>query len=144
MYHAVTHWLQKNHQTFRGILAVCMVVAGILHFVESEPFIRIVPDFLPAPAALVYSSGVIEILLGIGLLVPAARKLSAWGLVMLFIAVYPANLNMAFNNIHINGVPDGWWFQAIRLPFQFVLIAWAYWLTKDSPGQSQQSFAKAE
>jgi uncharacterized membrane protein len=141
MLSSAPHLLQHNKKTLKGILAVCMVVAGILHFVQTEPFVRIVPDFLPAPAALVYISGVIEIFLGIGLLIPATQKLSAWGLVALFIAVYPANLNMAFNHIHIDGVPDGWWFQAIRLPFQFVLIAWAYWLTKDSP---QQRFAPTE
>ena len=130
MNNAATNLFQNNKTTFKGILAVCMVVAGVLHFAQSEPFIRIVPDFLPAPGALVYISGVVEILLGVGLLVPATQRLSAWGLVALFIAVYPANLNMAFNHIHIEGIPDGWWFQAIRLPFQFVLIAWAYWLTR--------------
>ncbi len=139
-----TSLLQTNKKTLNGILAVCMVVAGVLHFVATEPFVRIVPGFLPAPAALVYISGVIEILLGIGLLVPRTQRLSAWGLVALFIAVYPANLNMAFNDIHIDGVPDGWWFQAIRLPFQFVLIGWAYWLAKAPHGQAQNRFAKAE
>ncbi|MDB9529908.1 DoxX family protein [Oscillatoria sp. CS-180] len=122
--------LEKNKDTLRGILAVCMVVAGVLHFVQSEPFIRIVPDFLPAPAALVYISGVIEVFLGIGLLIPPLQQVSAWGLVALFIAVYPANLNMAINHIEIAGIPNTWWFQAIRLPFQFVLIAWAYWYTR--------------
>lgn len=122
--------LRDSKTTLRGILAVCMVVAGILHFAQPDPFIRIVPDFLPAPAALVYISGVIEIGLGIGLLVPGLRQISAWGLVLLFIAVFPANLNMAINHIHIAGVPDAWWFQAIRLPFQLVLIAWAYWYTR--------------
>lgn len=130
MLEEIRNKFQQNKRTLRGVLAVCMLVAGTLHFAASEPFIRIVPDFLPAPAALVYISGVIEILLGIGLLIPATRRLSAWGLVALFVAVYPANLNMAFNHIHIDGVPDGWWFQAIRLPFQFVLIAWAYGLTQ--------------
>lgn len=123
-------FLKNNKDTLRGVLAVCMVVAGVLHFVASEPFIRIVPGFLPAPAALVYISGIVEIILGIGLLIPSMRQVAAWGLVVLFVAVYPANLNMAFNHIKIAGVPDTWWFHAIRLPFQFVLIAWAYWLTR--------------
>lgn len=137
----IRNQFQQNKRTLRGVLAVCMLVVGTLHFVESEPFIRIVPDFLPAPAALVYISGVIEIFLGIGLLIPATRRLSAWGLVALFVAVYPANLNMAFNHIHIDGIPDGWWFQAIRLPFQFVLIAWAYGLTKpDKVAISEENF----
>ncbi|WOD40217.1 MauE/DoxX family redox-associated membrane protein [Nodosilinea sp. E11] len=126
----MTIWFNNHKDTLRGILAVCMVVAGVLHFVQPDPFIRIVPGFLPAPATLVYLSGVIEILLGLGLLWPPVRQLSAWGLVVLFIAVYPANLNMAINHIPIAGVPDTWWFHAIRLPFQFVLIAWAYWFTR--------------
>lgn len=123
-------WLDENKTTLKGILALCMIVAGGLHFAQPEPFIRIVPGFLPAPAMLVYLSGAIEIGLGIALLIPPLQTLAAWGLVALFIAVFPANLNMAINHIHIKGIPDGWWFQAIRLPFQFVLIAWAYWYTR--------------
>lgn len=129
---AVPDFLKRKKNTLRGILAVCMVVAGILHFATPEPFIKIVPGLLPYPEALVYISGVFEILLGAGLLWPPTRKLSAWGLVALFIAVYPANLNMAFNHISVGGIPDAWWVHAVRLPFQFVLIAWAYWNTSDS------------
>jgi uncharacterized membrane protein len=130
--------IQNNKEVLRVVLAVCMVVAGVLHFVATDPFVRIVPGFLPYPAALVYISGVIEIGLGLALLMPPISQLAAWGLVALFIAVYPANLNMAINGIEIAGVPNTWWFQAIRLPFQFVLIAWAYWYTKpdDNPDQA--------
>lgn len=129
--------LQKNKEVLRVILAVCIVVAGILHFAVPVPFIRIVPGFLPYPAAIVYISGIIEIGLGIALLVPPVSHLAAWGLVALFIAVYPANLNMAINGIEISGIPNTWWFQAIRLPFQFVLIAWAYWYTKSSKSSDE-------
>jgi len=135
-------FLNSNKQTLKGVLAVCMVVAGTLHFLVSEPFIRIVPGFLPFPAALVYISGVIEIGLGVTLLIPATQRLAAWGLVALFIAVYPANINMAVNHIHIDGIPDGWWFQAIRLPFQFVLIAWAYWYTRDDSPHDAPSLSR--
>lgn len=130
--------IKSNKELLRVILAVCIIVAGILHFAVPEPFIRIVPDFLPSPAALVYISGVFEILGGIGLLTPPVSQLAAWGLLALFIAVFPANINMAVNHIHIDGIPDGNWFQAIRLPFQAVLIAWAYWYTKpdDNPKQA--------
>ncbi len=115
---------------FRGILSVCMVVSGTLHFIFPEPFIKIVPNFLPFAAALVYISGLLEIIWGIGLLIPAVSQAAAWGLVVLFIAVYPANINMAVNHIQIANIPNENWFQAIRLPFQFVLIAWAWWLTR--------------
>ncbi|MEO0455570.1 MAG: hypothetical protein AAF152_03175 [Cyanobacteria bacterium P01_A01_bin.114] len=123
-------FLVANKRTLRGILAICMIVVGSLHFAAPGPFIKIVPGFLPAPAALVYISGAIEILLGIALLVRQTQQLAAWGLIALFIAVYPANINMAVNDIQLEGIPSGWWVHAIRLPFQFVLIAWAYWYTR--------------
>ncbi|NEP18786.1 MAG: DoxX family membrane protein [Leptolyngbya sp. SIO4C1] len=132
-------FLEQNRETLRGVLAVCMIVAGVLHFAATAPFVKIVPGFLPFPTALVYISGVIEIALGIGLLIPAVQQLSAWGLVALFIAVYPANINMAVNHIQIDGIPDAWWVQAIRLPFQFVLIAWAYWYTRPAAQESASS-----
>jgi len=129
----------KTKEFLRVVLAVCMVIAGILHFVATEPFVRIVPEALPAPEALVYASGVIEIMLGIALLLPPVSQVAAWGLVILFIAVYPANINMAVNGIEIEGVPNAWWFQSIRLPFQFVLIAWAYWYTRPDNNPDQAS-----
>lgn len=120
----------EKKQTFRVLLAVCIIVAGVLHFLTPQPFIKIVPGLLPYPAAIVYISGFFEILGGIGLLIPAVSLAAAWGLVVLLIAVYPANINMAVNHIQIANIPDSNWFQAIRLPFQFVLIAWAWWLTR--------------
>ena len=121
-----------NKKSFRILLAVLMLIAGASHFIVPVPYIKIVPGFLPYPAAIVYISGFFEILGGIGLLIPAVSRAAAWGFVLLFIAVYPANLNMAINDIHLQNIPDGAWFQAIRLPFQFVLIAWAWWLTRSS------------
>lgn len=120
----------EKKQTFRVLLAVLMVLAGLSHFFADGVYLKIYPSMLPYPATMVYFTGVAEVLGGIGLLIPSVSQAAAWGLVILFIAVYPANINMAVNNIHIDNIPDGNWFQAIRLPFQFVLIAWAYWLTR--------------
>ena len=122
----------ENKTSFRILLAVLMLIAGASHFVVPEPYIKIVPGILPSPAAIVYISGFFEVLGGIGLLITGVSQAAAWGFVLLFIAVYPANLNMAINNIHLQNIPDGAWFQAIRLPFQFVLVAWAWWLTRPS------------
>lgn len=114
---------------FRVLLALLVTAAGVMHFVRPEFFVAVVPAYLPYPRALVYISGFFEIAGGIGLLIPAVSRLAAWGLVALFIAVFPANINMALNQTPINGVvyPAALW---LRLPLQFVFIAWAYWLTK--------------
>jgi uncharacterized membrane protein len=108
------------------LLAVLMVVAGVMHFVAPSAYERIVPRWLPAPRALVWLSGVFEVLGGIGLLVPETRPAAAWGLIALFIAVLPANVNMAVNRIGFGRKPGPAWLLWARLPLQAVLIAWAY------------------
>ena len=113
----------------RWVLAIFMIFAGVLHFVRPQPYVDIVPGYLPYPLALVYISGLFEVLFGVGLLIPRVSRYAAWGLIALFIAVFPANVNMAVNQLPFMGTvyPIGNW---VRLPFQFVLILWAYWLTK--------------
>jgi len=111
-------------------LALFMAGAGVMHFLAPRGFIRIVPTFLPAPAALVLVSGVFEILGGVGLLVPPTRRAAAWGLVALYVAVFPANVNMAVNHIGFGRHPGPAWRSWARLPLQALLIAWAYWFTR--------------
>jgi uncharacterized membrane protein len=111
-------------------LALAMISIGTLHFVRPKPFVRIVPKFLPAPLALVYISGFFEIVGGVGLLIPATRIAAVWGLVALYIAVFPANIYMLTHNISLNPKkPIPRWALWVRLPFQFVFMAWAYWFT---------------
>ncbi|MBE9179707.1 DoxX family membrane protein [Oculatella sp. LEGE 06141] len=132
---------KQNKERLRVVLAIAIIVVGITHFVVPEPYTKIVPSALPAPEFLVYLSGFFEILGGIGLMIPPTSQAAAWGLILLYIAVFPANINMAVNRIHIiDGVPDtSPWVQAIRLPLQGVLIAWAYWYTKLTTDYPQAS-----
>jgi uncharacterized membrane protein len=112
----------------RWLLTVGMVGAGALHFLRPAPYVAIVPPQLPAPLALVYISGVAEIAGGLGLILPATRRLAAWGLVALFIAIFPANIYMATAAINpLGGEPPPALVLWGRLPLQLVLIAWAAW-----------------
>ena len=111
------------------LLAGFMVFAGVMHFVARKGFVRIVPKWLPAPMALVYISGVCEILGGVGLLIPATQRWAAWGLVALYLAVFPANVNMAMNGIGFGKGKTPSWLLWARLPLQGLLIAWAWWFT---------------
>ncbi len=118
----------------RTLLTVAMGGVGITHFTSPEFFVAIVPKALPAPLTLVYVSGFFEILGGLGLLLPQTRRAAAWGLVALYVAVFPANINMAIHQIQPTGghisVAAMW----IRLPFQVLFIAFAYWFTRPERG----------
>jgi uncharacterized membrane protein len=120
----------RRKEILRVVLSVSLIIVGILHFVRDDQFVRIVPDFLPAPLSSVYISGVFEILGAIGLPIPSVSVAAAWGLIALFIAVFPANINQAINSIPIDGIPDNPLFYWLRLPFQAVFIAWAWWYTQ--------------
>ena len=61
---------------------------------------------------------------------PTLRTFAAWGLIALFIAVFPANLHMAINDVAIDGEHYSTLARYGRLPFQALFIAWAYWFTR--------------
>jgi uncharacterized membrane protein len=117
-------------RVLRWILAAFMVAAGANHFVSPDAYAAMVPRELPSPMALVYLSGVAEIAGGLGLLHPRTRVAAAWGLVLLLLAVFPANVNMAVNQLPLGGKPVPSWALWARLPLQAVLIAWAWWMTR--------------
>jgi uncharacterized membrane protein len=114
----------------RWVLTGFMVFAGVMHFVAPATFVAIVPGYLPAPEVLVAVSGVAEILGGLGLIFPQTRRFAAWGLIALFIAVFPANVHMALNSIPLGDrpvPPAALW---LRLPLQAVFILWAWAFTR--------------
>jgi uncharacterized membrane protein len=126
-------------ERLRVMLAISIIVVGTLHFAVPDPFVKIVPDYFPNHLELVYISGFFEILGGIGILVPPVSQAAAWGLLILFIAVFPANINMAINQIDLPGIPDSSLLRWGRLPLQAVLIAWAWWYTKTDGLEGQVS-----
>lgn len=110
------------------ILSVFYVVAGVNHFRNPDFYVAIMPPYLPAHLTLVYLSGVFDILGGLGVLVPSVRSVAGWGLVLLLIAVFPANLHMALNPELFPDLPRLALYA--RLPLQLLLMAWAYWATR--------------
>jgi uncharacterized membrane protein len=108
------------------LLAAFFVFAGAMHFVVPVSYERIVPTWLPNAKLLVQISGVAEMLGGVGLLVPFARPAAGIGLLLLLIAVFPANVAM-LQQAHAAGASAMW--QAalwLRLPLQPALMWWVW------------------
>lgn len=110
------------------IFALFFIGGGVNHFINTAFYVNIMPPYLPWHTELVYISGVVEIVLGIGLLIPKFCVISAWGLVALLVAVFPANLHMYLNaELFPDASKTG---LLVRLPLQLVFIFWAYRYTK--------------
>ena len=110
------------------IMSLFYIMAGTNHFINPDWYVRIVPPILPFKTAIVYISGILEIILGTLLIFPKTRFIAGWGLILLLVAVYPANIYVALTNGEaMDTTPLIAWG---RLPFQFVLIGLAYWHSK--------------
>ena len=117
------------------VMAAFYVYAGFNHLMNPAFYLAIMPPELPNPEWLNVLSGLAEILLGVYILEPRVRVLAAWGLIALLIAVFPANLWVAMENVGAEGPGSGagtanW----VRIPFQGLFIAWAWWYTRDEEG----------
>ncbi len=103
------------------------------HFTDPDPFVSIVPSYLPEPLLLVQVSGFFEVVGGLGLLVPRLRRAAGWGLLALLVAVYPANIYMLTEDIYLEGMPKARWLLWARMPMQFVMAAWVLWVAEIWP-----------
>ena len=108
---------------FTGVL---FIIAGILHFVMPKFYLAMMPGYLPMPLLLVHVSGVFEVLGGAGLLLPATRTAAAVGLILLLLAIFPANIEM-LRLAHLRGASTlfiaACW---LRLPLQPLLMWWVW------------------
>ena len=120
------------------LLTLLMVGAGVMHFIRTDFFLKIVPPYLPLHLEIVYLSGVCEIALGIMLLIPRFSRFAAWGIIALLIAVFPANIYLYQHQEIVPATPT---VHFLRLLLQGVLILWAYWHTKPVDGSGRQGQA---
>jgi uncharacterized membrane protein len=125
--------LPLERETGRGLswrlLANLFIAAGVNHFVMPRVYERIVPPPLRGHSKrIVQISGVAEIAGGVGVLVPATRRLSGLGLVALLAAVFPANVYMARESEEFRRIPR--WALYGRLPLQPLMMLWAWRATR--------------
>ena len=122
----------------RDLLALFFIVAGCLHFIFPANYMRVMPPWLPAHLSLVLVSGGFEILGGIGVLLPRVRRIAGIGLILLSLAVLPANVQM-WLNAQAAGSELGWQMVLLlRLPLQLLLIYWIWCATQVSTRASIQ------
>lgn len=114
------------------VMGAFYVWAGLAHLLRPDLYMPMMPPYLPWHFGLVILSGVAEVLCGVGVLIPKTRKLAAWATIALLVAIFPANIHVAMNDVPVFGATEGPGpIGYLRLPFQLVLILWAWWYTRD-------------
>lgn len=113
------------------VMAGLYIIAGVYHFVNPKAYLKLMPPYLPYHLPLIYLSGLAEIVLGLGLFFPMTQSISAWGIIALLIAIYPANYYMYKAKVILpftkKPLPD--WAHALRFFTQLGLMYWAYLYT---------------
>ena len=104
--------------------AVMFVFTGVSHFIFPDEMAEMVPPIFPAPKFWVYLTGVAEILGGIGLLVPRVSRLAAWCLAAFLVAIFPANVYAAINEVGMGGHREGLEYLWLRAPLQATFLVW--------------------
>ena len=114
------------------VMSLLYIIIGIKHFIDPEFFIAIVPPNIPFKKEVVLISGLIEILLGILLLFNHTRKFASWGIILLLISVFPANIYLYISESPREILVITKNQALLRMPFQIPLIIISYWHAKES------------
>ncbi len=105
------------------LMAGIYVFAGIFHFIRPRVYLHIMPPYLPQPKALVYISGIAEVLLGLGLCFSVTQRISIYGIILMLLAFLTVHVYMLQDKKAGMGLP--FWVLILRIPLQFGLMYWA-------------------
>lgn len=109
-------------------MAALYIGGGINHFLNPNFYLSVMPEWLPLHEWANWSSGVVEIILGILLLPLATRRISAWMIIlMLTVFFFLIHIPMCF---HFEVGTKMFWIAVVRIPIQIVLINWAWKFAK--------------
>lgn len=107
------------------LMAAMYIVAGLMHFVKPKMYMRIMPRYLPYHKELVFTSGIAEIVLGLGLCFSKTLKFSVYGIVLMLLVFLMVHFYMLSGEKASAGIPK--WILILRIPLQFGLMYWAWW-----------------
>lgn len=115
----------RTRRILLGLMAAIYLIFGLIHVAAPDPFLPIMPDWVPFPRMVVIITGICEIAGAVGLVIPRTRWLAGVMLALYAVCVYPANLKHAFGHVMVPQLPSSWWYHGPRLAFQPVFVWWA-------------------
>ena len=113
-------------------MSISYTYVGVKHFIDPDFFLAIMPNYLPYHLEFVYLSGIAEISFGILLFFKKTRTFAAYGLIILLVCVFPANIHLVESELSQSILGATKSQTIIRLPFQILFISLAYWHSKNN------------
>lgn len=113
----------------RIAMSIMLLFTAIGHFAFTKGMSMMIPKIIPFKESIIYLTGIFEILLALGLIIPKFQIVSGWALIVFLLLMLPANIYASLNYVNYQkGTFDGngliyLWF---RIPLQFLFIIWAY------------------
>ena len=113
-------------------LTLFFLFTGVGHFIKTEEMAGMLPLSVPYRTELVYFTGILELLGAIGVWIPRLTQLTGFLLILMLIAILPANIYSAINRVNFGGHEAGPVYLLVRIPFQLFVIWWTYFATKQN------------
>ena len=136
------HVRNRSIQIASVVFGAMYVNVGVQHFTNTAWFEPIVPAVLGDPTIWVLITGVMEIAIGAGLIIPLTRRYAALGSMAFLVGIYWANLNMWVNNIPLDGKTYATHWHVLRLVAQLGMLGLSYaiwrWLIPDIPQATEE------
>ncbi len=110
------------------LMAAFYAGGGINHFLNPRFYLSITPKFFPMPNLLNQASGMVEIVLAAGLLFASTRQVSAYLIIAMLIVFFAVHIPHLFQPPKMAQGKE--WFLYVRIILQFVLIYWAWVVSK--------------
>ena len=101
---------------------------GISHFALADGMVHMLLAWVPGRYPIIYIIGIMEILLGLGLLWPSVRRMSGLLKLAFLVAVFPSNVYAALNSIEFGGNVNGPNYLFFRVLLQLFLLGWVWWM----------------
>ncbi len=118
--------MKNFKQILRYLLAVFIIYAGVQHFIKPDFYISFVPSFLPFTKFFIFSSGIVEVALGILLMFKGkVSQYGALGIFLLMLAFLPIHIKDVFVDNPAIGTHTA---ALIRLPVQFLFLIWSWFI----------------
>jgi uncharacterized membrane protein len=105
------------------------------HFVQTAPMVEMLPPWVPAREALVYATGVLEIVIGLAFFSARWRRAAGFVAAAVLVGFFPANIYAAFQHVPMGGHAWGPAYLLIRAPLQLIILGWAYYFVLRTPGR---------